>query len=160
MISIFSVVLFHSMRNQLSKTKYYIYVKTHEDTLNKFVEKIKSESNIFHMSSGERSQKSLNNFNVVYTRNDRNTSDNKIYIDDILEREQIEKSVYDDFRKQLISLGFLSFRINSDSSITFIVDGYLDDVYGIQYFDKQLDHTQTNFKFNQKNKIVDDWYIY
>ncbi len=156
-ISLGAIVLFFSLRRQLFEARYFIYVKINEKTLDEIVTEIKKQKTIYEMSSGERHQIYLNDYRVVYSKTEVDTTSKKYFIDEILKKEGIDKKIYNDFRGYLRSLNLLTFEVMSDSSIVFIMDGYLGDVYGIKYFKEKENQPHPNIL---DKKISGNWYIY
>lgn len=143
-----------------------IYFKFREKQLRSLVSEIKDYGKIVEMTDGLRYWKSINNISVEADMKDVDTisdglSEKKYLLNDVLKRKGIDRKIYERFRQRLIATGFISFTVLEDGSISFTMDGMLDNCYGISYSE-----SGTHPKFNdcgdivRWEKISDNWYAW
>jgi hypothetical protein len=165
LIAFGSVLLFIASYGLQLKTANYIYFKQRENKLNQFVLNIKNFQKIKEMSDGQRFWKSINNTSIEPKIKHVDTTDSgfgkKYFLDDILSKNGISKQQYEFFRQRLISTGFISFTILDDGTISFTMDGFLDNCFGFAY-----SQTGKNPKRNDCGDIIswikvsDNWYAW
>lgn len=140
-----------------------IHLKIHENRLNKFVAEIKHYQRITEMSDGERFWKTINNTSIEPKIEDVDTIDNgfgkKFFLDDILAKHGVNKPHYELFRQELMATGFISFETLDDGTISFTMDGFLDNCYGIAYSETGKRPEQNGCgHIIRWTKIGDKWY--
>ena len=133
--------------------------------LNVFVKEIKDYKNIQNMSDGQRHYKELNNHLITYDSIKVDTPQSRFIrktemINDVLTSEQISKEKYNQYRNELIYLGFIRFEIHGDA-IIFTIDGMLDNCYGYAYC--ETEYIPKNTKCGRIvvwRQIIKNWYSF
>jgi hypothetical protein len=153
----------YSMQLQLADA---IYFKIREKQIRSLAFDIKRYGKIVEMTNGLRYWKSINNTFIERDIKDVETISNgfgeqKYLLDDVLNSKGIDKKIYEQLRQRLIETGFISFIVLNDGSISFTMDGMLDNCYGISYSE-----TGGHPKFNDCGEIIrwvkisDNWYAW
>lgn len=165
-IAVGAVVLFFYSLNIQIHIADAIYFKIREKQLRSLAFDIKHYGKIEEMSDGLRYWKSINNTNIETDIKNVDTTGGefggqKYLLDDVLKRKGIDKKIYEQFRQRLIATGFISFTVLDDGSISFTMDGMLDNCYGISYSESGI-----RPEFNDCGdiiswvKISDNWYAW
>jgi len=160
-----AIILYFFTYNIQRNTADLVYYKSKENLLTELITDIKSYQKINEMTDGLRFWKSINNTSIEANIKDVDTTDKgfgkKYFLDDVLKKNNIDKAHYELFRKRLIATGFESFVILDDGTISFTMDGMLDNCYGIAYSE-----TGKNPQINdcgdiiRWEKINDHWYAW
>jgi hypothetical protein len=142
-----------------------MHLKIHEDRLNRFVTEIKQYQRITEMSDGERFWKTINNTSIEPKIENIDTTDNgsgkKFFLDDVLAKDGVDKQNYELFRQKLVATGFISFETLDDGTISFTMDGFLDNCYGIAYSETGIRPEQNGCgDIIRWTKIGDNWYAW
>lgn len=162
--AIIAVVLFVSTYGFQLTGADWLFFKLRESKLNTFISELKKYDRIKEMSDGQRYWKSIN-FNSI--ENDIGSVDasgefgRKYFLEDILILERIDKERYEFFRNILVETDLISFTTLEDGTISFTIDGFLDNCYGTAY-------SQTGTRPNENDcgqiinwtKIGDSWYAW
>lgn len=162
--AILAVVLFvFSYSFQLTAAD-WIFFKFRESKLTTFISELKKYEKIHEMSDGQRYWKSINFTSVEANIADVDTSGEygrKYFLDDILKRDGIDKEHYEFFRSILVETDLISFTTLEDGTISFTIDGFLDNCYGIAYSEtgKQPNGNDCGRIINWR-KIGDNWYAW
>ena len=101
-----------------------------------FISELKKYEKIKEMSDGQRHWKSINFTSIEANIADVDTISEygrKYFLDDILKRDGIDKEHYEFFRSILVETNLISFTTLEDGTISFTIDGFLDNCYGIAY---------------------------
>jgi hypothetical protein len=134
--AIIAVVLFvFSYKFQLTAAD-WIFFKFRESELTTFISELKKYDRIHQMSDGQRYWKSINFTSIEPNIADVDTSgkyNRKYSLEDILKRDGIDKEHYELFRSILIETDLISFTKLEDGTISFTIDGFIDNCYGIAY---------------------------
>ncbi len=160
-----AIICYFLTYNIQRNTADLVYYKSKEVLLNELVVDIKSYKKIKEMSDGLRFWKSVNNISIEANINDVDTTDSgfgkKYFLDDVLKKNNIDKAYYELFRKKLIDTGFESFITLDDGTISFTMDGMLDNCYGIAYSETG-ENPETNDcgDIIRWEKISDHWYAW
>ncbi|MGY3214063.1 hypothetical protein [Mucilaginibacter sp. HD30] len=165
-IAIGSVVLFFYSYDIQLQVADAIYFKFREKQLRSLVSEIKDYRKIVEMTDGLRYWKSVNSISIEPDKKDIDTIGNelggqKYLLDSVLNHNGIDKKIYERFRQRLIATGFISFALLEDGSISFTMDGMLDNCYGFSY-SKSGTHPQFNDcgEIVRWVKISDNWYAW
>ncbi len=106
-----------------------IFLWPRQQKLTSFTQDLVSYGRITEMSDGRRYHKSLNG--TVFDSSDQKLDPpNHPALLNILKTNKIELGRYIDFRKRLISLGFIDVEVH-DNYVAFLYDGMLDNLYGV-----------------------------
>ena len=154
MIAIFSVLLFFvSYKWQLDAAD-FMFFKLRENKLNNFITELKNYDKIKQMSEGQRFWKSINHTSIEPDIKHVDTTQGafgpKYFLDDILKRDGVDKEHYELFRQKLIDLGFESFTVLDDGTVSFTIDGFIDNCFGFAYSE-----TGKSPKENDCGEIID-----
>ena len=116
------------------------------------------------MSDGQRYWKSVNFTSIEANIASVDTSGKfakKYFLDDILKRDGIDKEHYEFFRNILVETDLISFTTLKDGTISFTIDGFIDNCYGIAYSETG---TQPNAndcgQIIRWKKIGNNWYAW
>jgi hypothetical protein len=108
-----------------------LYFKIRENQLRDLALNIKSYHKIREMSDGQRFFKTINFISIEPNKKMLSAEDidfnRKYFLDDVLSKNGIDKQKYESFRQSLIEMGFISFTILQDGSVSFTMDGMLDN---------------------------------
>lgn len=103
------------------------------DATNAFVAEIMSYDRIRSMSDGQRYYTELNGELVTYHPRGvdplRGLGRPVMPVEAVLDRYEIDPTVYTTFRKRLIKLHFIEFEV-TDDYVAFVYDGFLDSLWG------------------------------
>lgn len=113
-----------------------LFFKSREQKLTVLITQIQAYGRIKEMSDGLRYWKTINGTAVEQdsSKIGKESDLNKKYLlDDILRRDKIDKSHYNSFKDALIHLNLISFTTLPDGTISFTIDGFLDNCQGIAY---------------------------
>ena len=130
------VILYFVSYGFLLQTADYVFFKLREKRLNEFVVDIKDYNKINAMSDGQGFWKTLNDYSIEPDITNVDTTKKygkKYHLDDILTKEQIEIDKYEEFRQILIDVDLISFTTLRDGTISFTIDGFLDNCQGFAY---------------------------
>ena len=162
--AIMAVVLFvFSYGFQLTAAD-WIFFKTRENKLTVFISEVKKYDKIKEMSDGQRYWKSINFTSIEANIANVDTISEfgrKYLLDDILKRDGIDKEQYEFFRNILVETNLISFTTLEDGTISFTIDGFLDNCYGIAYSE-----TGVPPKYNDCGEIINwrkigkNWYAW
>jgi hypothetical protein len=162
--AIIAVVLFvFSYKFQLTAAD-WIFFKFRESELTTLISELKKYDRIRQMSDGQRYWKSINFTSIEPNIADVDTSgkyNRKYFLEDILKRDGIDKEHYEFFRSILVETGLISFTKLEDGTISFTIDGFIDNCYGIAYSE-----TGTQPRGNDCGRIIswrkigDNWYAW
>jgi len=147
-----AVLLYFLSYGFLLHTADYVFFKIREKRLNEFVIEIKDFNKIYEMSDGQRFWKTVNNYSIEPEIANVDTTKEfgkKYHLNDILIKEQIDKNKYEKFRQILIDVDLISFTTLNDGTISFTIDGFLDNCQGFAY-----SITGENPKGNDCGKII------
>jgi hypothetical protein len=162
--AIVAVVLFvFSYGFQLTAAD-WIFFKFRESKLTTFISELKKYDKVKEMSDGQRYWKSVNFTSIEANIANVDTSGEfgrKYFLDDILKRDGIDKEHYEFFRKLLVETDLISFTTLEDGTISFTIDGFLDNCYGIAYSEtgNQPNGNDCGQIINW-TKIGDNWYAW
>jgi hypothetical protein len=142
----------------------WLFFKFREDKLTLFISELKKYGKIKEMSDGQRYWKTINNISIEPSLTKTDTCSEfgkKYYLDDILKREEIDKQHYDFFKNILIETNLTGFEILGDETISFTIDGFLDNCYGIAYSETG-DNPCANYcgRIITWNQIGHNWYAW
>lgn len=116
------------------------------------------------MSDGQRHWKSINFTSVEANIANVDTSveyGRKYFLDDILKRDGIDKEHYEFFRSILVETDLISFTTLEDGTISFTIDGFLDNCYGIAYSETGTQPFGNDCgRIINWEKIGDNWYTW
>lgn len=135
-IAVAAVVFFLVSYGSQVELAYWFFFKSREQNLTVLVSQIQAYGQIKDMSDGLRYWKTING-----TAIERDSSElgkpsdvnRKYFLDDILRRDKVDKSHYDSFKGALVQLNLISFTTLPDGTISFTIDGMLDNCHGIAY---------------------------
>jgi hypothetical protein len=162
--AVLAVVLFvFSYGFQLTAAD-WLFFKFRESKLTTFISELKKYEKIKEMSDGQRYWKSINFTSVEANIADVDTSGKygrKYFLDDVLKRDGIDRQHYEFFRSILIETDLISFRTLEDGTISFTIDGFLDNCHGIAYSEtgKQPNENDCGQIINW-TKIGENWYAW
>lgn len=128
----------------------YIFFKQRENSLNEFISQIKDYGKIKEMSDGRRYTKTLND--SLYEFNEKHVLERGYrakLLSDLLINMDIDADVHRKFRDKLTENDFIGFETFKDGTISFTMDGMLDNCYGFAYSE-----TGEHPKFNDCGTIV------
>jgi hypothetical protein len=126
----------------------------YKETFDILAKDIISQKAIFEMDDFTRHHKSVNGV-FVYLGNKPDPIDtlavqatNRSYkpLNQVLDSLNIVQVVFDDFRQRLEETKLREF-YKSNDSVLFIVDGFLDDSWGLMYSNNHLDSNREAFQF-------------
>jgi hypothetical protein len=162
--TIVSIVLFvFSFSFQLT-TADWIFFKFRESKLTTFISELKKYDKIKEMSDGQRYWKSINFTSIEANIAKVDTSgkyEKKYFLDDILKRDGIDKEHYEFFRNLLVETDLISFTTLEDGIVSFTIDGFLDNCYGIAYSETgKQPYTNDCGRIINWTKIGDNWYAW
>jgi len=112
----------------------YIFFKQRESSLNEFILEIKKYGKIKEMSDGRRYTKTLND--SLYEFNPKSVLERGYrakLLSDLLISMDIDLEVHNKFREKLSENDFIGFETFKDGTISFTIDGMLDNCYGFAY---------------------------
>lgn len=138
----------------------YVFFKARQSQLDKLVLDIEHYSKIKEMSDAQRYWKSLNHISI---ENDSSLVEagRKYYINDVLVEQHIDRNKYEDFRKALIAVDLISFTTLEDGTISFTLDGMLDNCEGYAYsVTGQQPAGNDCGRIIHWKKMADHWYVW
>jgi hypothetical protein len=159
--SLAAIILFFASYGFLLDTCDYVFFRLREKQLNEFVVEIRKYKKIHEMSDGLRHWKSINDHFVEFNRHEIDTTMHQYFVDDILQSEHIDKDIYENFRQRLINADLVSFSVETDGAISFLIEGFLDSSTGLTYSE-----TGTIPRGNYRGGITHwvhvgyNWYVY
>ena len=157
------IIFFFSYGLQLSAAD-WMFFKFREAKLTQLVTEIKSYKKVIEMSDGQRYWKTFNNTSVEPDLRNVDTIEKfggKYYLDNILKRDSVDKKHYQYFRKLLIETDLISFTTQKDGTISFTIDGFIDNCYGIAYCETELKpKTNDDGEIIRWTKIGKNWYAW
>jgi hypothetical protein len=111
-----------------------IYFNKNAEKFNEFVSEIKEYGKIKEMSDGRRYTKTLNDSIYEFTEKDVQTRGFRAkLLSDLLINMGIDAEVHSKFRDKLTENDFTGFETFKDGTISFTIDGMLDNCYGFAY---------------------------
>lgn len=162
--SITAVLLFiFSYGSQLYAADWF-YFKVREGRLTTFITELKKYEKIKEMSDGEAFWKSFNFTPIEPELIHVDTSGRfgkKYFLEDILKRDDVDHEHYEFFRQLLIKTGFKSFATLEDGTVSFTINGFLDNCYGIAYSETG-NHPDDNDcgQIIRWSKLSGNWYAW
>ena len=163
-VAVSAIVAYPISHPFLCRISEYTFVILRKDKLDKLAHEIKEYSKIKQMSDGQRFWKSINNISIESKIKDTTSNEffgPKYFLDDILAKENVEKNKYEDFRQQLISIGFIEFETLEDGSLSFTIDGMLDNCEGYAYSTTGENPVSNNCGvIIFWKKVADNWYVW
>lgn len=166
-IAIGSIILFFFNFGFKSDATYWVFFKLRQRELTTFVTELKNYKVISQMTDGQRYWKSVNNTSIESNIQDVDTTGaglgKKYLLDDILQRDGIERQHYEFFKNILITTKLESFTTLEDGTISFTIDGFLDNCYGIAYSETgrmPIHHRNDCGDIISWEKITDNWYAW
>ena len=162
--AIVAVVLFVSTHGFQLAAADWLFLKFRESKLTTFITELKKYNKIKQMSDGQRYRNSVN-FTLIEADiasvDTTRKFEKKYFLDDILKRDGIEKKHYEFFRNILVETDIRSFSTLEDGTISFTIDGFIDNCYGIAYSETG---TQPNGndcgRIISWRKIGNNWYAW
>ena len=124
------VLFFFISYGHLLSAADYIIFKLKEKRLNEFVNQIKKYNKIHEMTDGKGYHKTINDYLIELDKLEVDTIrefDKKFFLNDILKKEHLDKNKYEIFRQTLIDINLRSFTTLKDGTISFTIDGFLDN---------------------------------
>jgi hypothetical protein len=164
-VAICAVILFPLSYGLQLRLADILYFKIRENQLRDLALNIKSYHKIREMSDGQRFFKTINFISIEPNKKMLSADDigfeRKYFLDDVLSKSGIDKQKYESFRQSLIEMGFISFTILQDGSVSFTMDGMLDNCYGFSYSEGDK-HPNSNDcgTIVWWVKISDNWYAW
>lgn len=170
LIAIAAVFFFFYSYNLQLDAANWVFFKLRERKLTLFVSEIKKYKKIKEMSDGQRFWKTINNTPVEPKIKEAkpiiNEADTigestvkKYVLEDILQKEGIDKTHYEFFRQILISTDIESFTTLDDGTISYTIDGFLNNCFGIAYSEKGTKPENNDCgQIAYWTKITDNWY--
>jgi hypothetical protein len=162
--AIIAVILFHSTYVFQLRAADWIFFKSRENKLTTFITEIKRYDKIKQMSDGQRYWKSINSTLIEANITSVDTSrkfTKKYFLDDILKRDGIDKKRYERFRNILVETDLISFTTLNDGTISFTIDGFMDNCYGIAYSETGIQPNGNDCgRIIRWTKIGDNWYAW
>lgn len=163
-IAVAAIVLFIFSYGFQLTTADWIFFKSRESKLTKFISELKKYKKIHEMSDGQRYWKSINLTSIEANIADIDTTTEfgkKYFLDDVLRRDSIDKEQYEYFKNLLVETDLISFTTLEDGTILFTIDGFLDNCYGVAYSEigikPNLNDCGTIINWT---KIGDNWYAW
>lgn len=142
----------------------WIFFKSRESKMTIFISELKKYNKIHEMSDGQRYWKSINFTYIEANIADIDTSGKfgrKYFLDDILKRDSIDKEHYEFFRNLLVETDLISFTTLEDGTISFTIDGFLDNCYGIAYSETGIQPNGNDCgRIINWKKIGNNWYAW
>lgn len=162
--AIVAVVLFVSTHGFQLTVADWLFLKFRESKLTTFTTELKKYDKIKEMSDGQGYWKSVNFTSIEANIASVDTSGKfakKYFLDDILKRDGIDKEHYEFFRNILVETDLISFTTLKDGTISFTIDGFMDNCYGIAYSETgtQPDGNDCGRIIRWK-KIGNNWYAW
>jgi hypothetical protein len=164
-VAVSAVILFPLSYGLQLRIADILYFKLRENQLRDLALNIKSYNKIREMSDGQRFFKTINFISIEPNKKMLSAKDigfeRKYFLDDVLSKNGIDKQKYESFRQSLIETGFVSFTILQDGSISFTMDGMLDNCYGFSYSEGDK-HPSSNDcgTIVRWVKLSDNWYAW
>ena len=159
-----AVLLYFVSYGFLLQTADFIFFKMREQKLNELITEIKDYKKIHAMSDGQRFWKTLNDYSIEPNIADVDTTKKygkKFYLEEILRNEQIEKEKYEEFRQVLIEVDLISFTTLRDGTISFTIDGFLDNCQGFAYSETGENPGGNNCgRIIHWKKVAKNWYAW
>jgi hypothetical protein len=157
-VSIIAVMTFFFTYTIQLDAANYISFKFKENSLNEFVGNIKSYKKITQLSD---EYENLNGYPTI-TKNNTNIFielGEHYPIEEIQDKFSIDSLTYEAFRHSLKSIGYRSFSVLEDGSVSFTQGGMIDNCYGIAYSETGNKPTENDCgRIIRWTKISTHWY--
>ncbi len=140
----------------------YVFFTQRQNSLNEFVLEIKEYGKIKKMSDGRRYTKTLNDSIYEFTEKEVLTRGFRAnLLSDLLIDMDIDADVHHRFRDKLAENNFIGFETFKDGTISFTIDGMLDNCYGFAYSETG-EHPMFNDcgKIIRWEKVAGNWYAW
>lgn len=159
-IALSSIATYTLYHYELMRLSDRLFISRNEEQLNKFVDDIKKYRKITSMTDGLKNVKELNGERYEFDSALIDTSIySGVYIDEVLLKEGIDRATLEEFRKQLIDLGFISFKtLDEGEAILFTIDGFIDNSYGFAYSQNQNLAEDNSSGRISYSKVYGNWY--
>jgi len=163
-IAFSTIILFFFSYSFQLKTAKWIFLKIREEKLIALVSELKRHKEIQTMSDGQRSLKFLNFTLIEPNAEDVDSTkyfNKEFLLDDILKRDGIDKKFYEYCKCTLIETDLRSFIVLENQTVSFTIDGFSDNCYGIAYSETGIKPENNDCgQIISWNKIYDNWYAW
>jgi len=162
--AIVAIILYFVSYGLLLSASDYIFFKLREKRLNEFVFQIRDYGKITEMSDAERYWKTVNFYSIEpdIAKVDTITEVGKKYfLDEILDKEEIDRNKYEAFTQRLIDLELVNFETLDDGTISFTISGFLDNCIGLAYSTAGVNPGANECgRIIHWKKVADNWYVW
>ncbi|REA56141.1 hypothetical protein DSL64_27340 [Dyadobacter luteus] len=142
----------------------WIFFKLRQEKLTVMVDQIQRYGKVTEMSDGMRYWKTINGQPVGMDSSEVNNtleSDSKHLLDDVLKQEGVDRAFYDRIRNTLIEVNLIGFIVLPDGTISFTMDGMLDNCFGIAFSETGKQPADNDCgEVVRWVKISDNWYAW